>query len=49
MDRPFRPVDFTVGAFIVHDNKVLMIDHKKIGQWLCIGGHVEENEDPITA
>ncbi|MDQ3098398.1 MAG: NUDIX domain-containing protein [bacterium] len=39
-------IDFTVAVFIVHDNKVLLILHKKLLRWLPIGGHIELNEDP---
>ncbi len=38
------PITTTVTAFIFHQNKVLLIKHKKIGTWLHVGGHVEENE-----
>lgn len=37
---------FTVSALIIHNNKVLLIYHKKFGIWLYPGGHVEENENP---
>lgn len=42
-------IDFVVDAFIVHENKVLLIFHKKLKMWLCVGGHIELNEDPETA
>ena len=42
-------IDFTVDVFIVHDNKVLLIFHRKHNMWLQIGGHVELNEDPDEA
>ena len=42
-------IDFTVDVFIVHDNKVLLIFHKKHNMWLQIGGHIELNEDPDEA
>ena len=42
-------IDFTVGIFIVHDSKVLLIKHKKLNKWLAIGGHIELNEDPDEA
>lgn len=42
-------IDFVVNIFIVYDNKVLLIDHKKLKRWLPIGGHVELNEDPEEA
>jgi len=42
-------IDFTIGAFIVHDEKVLLINHLQLKRWLCVGGHIELNEDPIQA
>ena len=41
--------DFVVSAFIVHENKVLLIHHKTYNEWLPIGGHVELDEDPEEA
>lgn len=41
--------DFTVHVFIVYDNKVLLINHKKMKMWLGIGGHIELDEDPDQA
>lgn len=41
--------DFVVNAFIVYDNKVLLILHKKMNRWLSVGGHVELNENPEDA
>ena len=34
----------TVTAFIFHNNKLLLIKHKRTGKWLHVGGHAEENE-----
>lgn len=42
-------IDFVVGAFVVENDKVLLIDHKKLGCWLCPGGHIELHEDPEQA
>jgi len=42
-------IDFTVGVFIVHNHQVLMIHHKKLNRWLCVGGHIELDEDPEQA
>ena len=42
-------IDFTVSVCIVHDNKVLLHKHKKLGIWLAPGGHIELDEDPIQA
>lgn len=38
------PIKTTVTAFIFHQDKVLLIKHKRIGKWLHVGGHVEEGE-----
>jgi 8-oxo-dGTP diphosphatase len=37
---------FTASALIIHNNKVLLIYHKKLNVWLYPGGHIEENENP---
>jgi 8-oxo-dGTP pyrophosphatase MutT (NUDIX family) len=41
--------DFTVAVFVVHDNRVLLHPHKKLGLWLPPGGHIEPNELPDEA
>jgi len=42
-------IDFTVAIFIVHDEKVLLIHHRKLDKWLPLGGHIELDEDPEQA
>ena len=42
-------IDFTVAIFVVHDGKVLLIHHRKLDQWLPLGGHIELDEDPEAA
>ncbi|OGF83350.1 hypothetical protein A3B18_02075 [Candidatus Giovannonibacteria bacterium RIFCSPLOWO2_01_FULL_46_13] len=42
-------IDFVAEAYIVHDNNILLILHKKLKIWLPIGGHIELNEDPDQA
>jgi 8-oxo-dGTP pyrophosphatase MutT (NUDIX family) len=42
-------IDFTVGAYIVFQNKVLLVFHKKLQKWLPVGGHIELDEDPEEA
>lgn len=42
-------IDFTIAAFIIHENKVLLINHKELNMWLPIGGHIELDEDPEQA
>jgi 8-oxo-dGTP pyrophosphatase MutT (NUDIX family) len=39
----------TVSGFVVHDTKVALHWHRKIGAWLPAGGHIEPNEDPVQA
>lgn len=41
--------DFTVGCFIVFDEKVLLVNHPRYDMWLCPGGHIELDEDPEEA
>ena len=40
---------FCVTVYVVRDNQVLLIDHKKLEKWLPAGGHVEANESPEDA
>jgi 8-oxo-dGTP pyrophosphatase MutT (NUDIX family) len=42
-------IDFTVCIFVVQDRRVLLIHHRKLNQWLPLGGHVELDEDPEQA
>jgi 8-oxo-dGTP pyrophosphatase MutT (NUDIX family) len=42
-------IDFTVAIFVVHDQKVLLIHHRKLDKWLPLGGHIELDEDPEIA
>ncbi|QQG50162.1 MAG: NUDIX domain-containing protein [Candidatus Berkelbacteria bacterium] len=42
-------IDFTVEAFVVHKNKVLLRKHDKYNMWLSVGGHIELDEDPNQA
>ena len=42
-------IDFTVALLIVHENRVLLVHHRKLGKWLPIGGHIELDEDPEQA
>ncbi|MES2121750.1 MAG: NUDIX domain-containing protein [Chlamydiota bacterium] len=40
---------FTATAYILHEDKVLLLHHPKHGKWLPPGGHLEENETPPQA
>ncbi len=41
--------DVTVGGFIEHDKRLLLLFHKKLEKWMNVGGHVELDEDPVMA
>ncbi len=42
-------IDFTVAIFVVHQDRVLVIHHRKLNKWLPLGGHIELDEDPEIA
>jgi 8-oxo-dGTP pyrophosphatase MutT (NUDIX family) len=42
-------IDFTVAIFVVHEEKILHIHHRKLDKWLPLGGHIELDEDPEQA
>ncbi|MFN8637852.1 MAG: NUDIX domain-containing protein [Chloroflexota bacterium] len=41
--------EWTVATFVVHDGRVLLLFHAKMGLWLPPGGHVETGELPDDA
>lgn len=43
------PRHFTVAVFVVHEGRVLLHFHPKLGIWLPPGGHIEPNELPDEA
>ncbi len=40
---------FTATAFVTHENKVLLLWHKRLLRWMPPGGHVDANEMPEEA
>ena len=40
---------FTATTFIIDDNKVLLVYHRKLQKWLPPGGHLDPNETPPEA
>lgn len=42
-------IDFTAAVFVVREHRVLLVHHRKLGQWLPVGGHIELDEDPEIA
>lgn len=41
--------DFTATTFVVHDNRTLLLLHRKLGIWVPPGGHIDPNELPDQA
>ncbi|HIH15019.1 MAG TPA: NUDIX domain-containing protein [Nanoarchaeota archaeon] len=41
--------NLTVGAYIIHEDKLLLILHNKLQIWLPPRGHIEPNETPDQA
>jgi 8-oxo-dGTP pyrophosphatase MutT (NUDIX family) len=41
--------DLTVGGYLIHEDKVLLIHHRKLDLWLPVGGHIESDENPDEA
>lgn len=41
--------DFVIVAYIVHQDRVLLVEHPRYGKWLPVGGHIELDEDPEMA
>lgn len=39
----------TAGGFLIHQGKILLVKHKKLGIWLAPGGHIEGDELPHQA
>lgn len=42
-------IDFTVAIFVVHQQQILLVHHRRLGKWLPLGGHIELDEDPEQA
>src|SRR6187402_1621383 len=42
-------IDFTVAIFVVRQEQVLLVHHRKMNRWLPLGGHIELDEDPEAA
>lgn len=40
---------FTATVYVIENQKVLLIFHRKLGKWLPPGGHVDPNELPSDA
>jgi len=41
--------DFAATTFVVHEQRTLLLHHRKLGRWLPPGGHIDPNELPDQA
>jgi 8-oxo-dGTP pyrophosphatase MutT (NUDIX family) len=41
--------EFTATVYIVEQERVLLIHHRKFNKWMAPGGHIEPNETPAEA
>jgi 8-oxo-dGTP pyrophosphatase MutT (NUDIX family) len=41
--------DFTATTFVVHENRTLLLHHRKLAMWLPPGGHIDPHELPDQA
>jgi 8-oxo-dGTP pyrophosphatase MutT (NUDIX family) len=42
-------IDYAAMAYLVFDDKVLLVHHKELDMWLPVGGHIELDENPEQA
>jgi len=42
-------IDNVVAGYIVRDNRVLLVHHKLLDEWLPVGGHIDPDETPDDA
>ena len=40
---------FSVSIFARHDDRILLIKHKRLATWLPVGGEIEPGETPLEA
>ncbi|MDP3962929.1 MAG: NUDIX domain-containing protein [bacterium] len=40
-----KDIDFVVGYYLVFNDRVLLVYHRRLDSWACPGGHIEPNED----
>ena len=41
--------DFVVEIYVVHTDKILLVNHPRYNKWIPVGGHIELDEDPEQA
>src|SRR5437016_9444995 len=40
---------FSVSIFCRHEGEILLVRHKRLSQWLPVGGEIEQGETPLEA
>ncbi len=48
-DTPAPTRDFTATTFVVHEDRTLLLHHRKLAMWLPPGGHIDPHELPDQA
>jgi 8-oxo-dGTP pyrophosphatase MutT (NUDIX family) len=48
-DEPQITRDFTATTFVVHEDRTLLLLHRKLGKWFPPGGHIDPHELPDQA
>jgi len=46
---PIPTRDFTATTFVVHEDRTLLLHHRKLAMWLPPGGHIDPHELPDQA
>jgi 8-oxo-dGTP diphosphatase len=41
--------DLVIAAVVIHEGRLLLVHHAKLGRWLPPGGHIERDETPDEA
>ncbi|MFQ6010091.1 MAG: NUDIX hydrolase [Candidatus Aenigmatarchaeota archaeon] len=41
--------DLVIGAYVINNDRILLVHHAKLDKWLPPGGHIEANETPDEA
>jgi 8-oxo-dGTP pyrophosphatase MutT (NUDIX family) len=44
-----QKTDLVIEAYLIYNNRLLLVHHTKLNKWLPPGGHIEPNETPDEA
>lgn len=49
IDNNSKKIDLVVCGYLIENDNILLIHHKKLDMWLPVGGHIDKNETPDNA